>query len=106
VEGHTDSVGSDAYNQTLSEKRANSVRQYLVNKGYPDDKITAVGMGETSPIADNTTKEGRAENRRVEFHLQIAPGSNVKVKHQDSGPTYKEGDPVPEGSAGERRLRK
>lgn len=105
VEGHTDSVGSDAYNQGLSEKRANSVRTYLVSKGYPSEKITAVGMGEGSPISDNTTKAGRAENRRVEFHLQLAPGAKVKVQRKDSSPTYKEGDPVPEGSSGERRTR-
>ncbi len=95
VEGHTDSVGSDAYNDKLSEQRANSVRTYFVKKGYPADKITAVGMGEGTPVADNATKEGRAENRRVEFHLQLTPGANVKVeKKKEYSPTYEEGDRV------------
>lgn len=96
VEGHTDSVGSDAYNQRLSENRAGAVRQYMVGKGYPSDKITAVGMGEGSPVADNATKAGRAQNRRVEFHLQLKPGAKVKVQKKETGPTYEEGDTAPE----------
>ncbi len=68
VEGHTDSVGSDASNQTLSQKRADSVRNYLTSTaGLPGDQIVAVGFGETRPIASNDTAEGRAQNRRVEF---------------------------------------
>ena len=97
VEGHTDSVGSDAYNQALSERRAASVREYLVTHGISSDKVTSAGMGEGSPIADNSTKAGRAENRRTEFHLQLAPGSRVRVNKGDSSPTFQEGDPVPEG---------
>ncbi len=99
VEGHTDSVGSDSYNQTLSEERANSVRAFLVNKGYPSEKITAVGMGETSPIADNSTKDGRSQNRRVEFHLQVQPGTDIKVQKKDGAesPKFQEGDNVKEG---------
>lgn len=97
VEGHTDSVGSDAYNQSLSERRAASVREYLVSHGIPSEKVTSAGMGEGSPIADNSTKAGRAENRRTEFHLQISPGSRVRVNKGDSSPTFQEGDPVPEG---------
>jgi outer membrane protein OmpA-like peptidoglycan-associated protein len=97
IEGHTDGVGSDAYNQHLSENRAASVRQYMVGKGYPADKITAVGMGEGSPVADNATKAGRAQNRRVEFHLQLKPGAKVKIQEKASGPTYEEGDTAPEG---------
>ncbi len=95
IEGHTDSVGSDEYNQKLSEERANAVRMFMVNKGYADAQGTAVGMGEGSPISDNTTKAGRAQNRRVEFHLQIRPGANVKVQKRDgsSSPTYEDGDP-------------
>lgn len=93
VEGHTDHVGSDEYNQKLSEERASSVRVYLVKQGYPSDKIHAVGAGETNPIDDNTTKSGRAKNRRVEFHLQLPGDSNVKVqKNIDTSPTYEEGD--------------
>jgi len=94
VEGHTDSYGTDAYNQKLSERRANSVMNYLTSHGIPADKISAVGMGESKPVADNTTKVGRAQNRRVEFHLQIAEGSNVKVKESSQeAPHYEEGDP-------------
>ena len=66
LEGHTDSVGNDAYNQKLSEKRANAVAKALKDLGVSASKITTVGYGETKPIADNKTKEGRAENRRVE----------------------------------------
>lgn len=65
IEGHTDSVGSDVYNQRLSERRANSVRQYLLSRGVPPDVVTAVGVGEAQPEADNATPEGRALNRRV-----------------------------------------
>jgi outer membrane protein OmpA-like peptidoglycan-associated protein len=67
VEGYTDSVGSDAANQKLSKDRAESVRAYLVSKGVPSDKITAVGKGKANPVASNDTPEGRANNRRVEI---------------------------------------
>jgi OOP family OmpA-OmpF porin len=66
VEGHTDSIGSDVYNQKLSERRANAVRDYMVSQGIDSSRITTRGYGETRPIADNKTEEGRAENRRVE----------------------------------------
>jgi OOP family OmpA-OmpF porin len=67
ITGHTDSVGSDAYNQGLSERRANAVRSYLVNQGADGNMLEAKGMGESKPVASNDTKEGRAKNRRVEF---------------------------------------
>src|SRR5690606_35044373 len=67
--GHTDSVGSEAYNQGLSERRANSVKNYLVSKGVPADRIYTEGKGETSPVASNSTREGRAQNRRVEIEI-------------------------------------
>lgn len=67
VEGHTDWIGSDAYNQRLSEKRARSVVDYLVKHGVDRSRLTAVGYGEKNPIADNHTTEGRAMNRRTEF---------------------------------------
>jgi outer membrane protein OmpA-like peptidoglycan-associated protein len=67
LQGHTDSKGSDSYNQTLSEKRANSVSTYLVSKGIAQSRITAKGFGETMPKYDNETEEGRSQNRRVEF---------------------------------------
>ena len=67
--GHTDSVGSDAYNQTLSTKRADAVKAYLVSKGVEKNRIYTEGKGESSPIADNKTKEGQAKNRRVEVEV-------------------------------------
>lgn len=65
IEGHTDNVGADAYNQTLSDRRANSVREYLVSKGIDPSRLTSAGFGETQPIASNNTAAGRAQNRRV-----------------------------------------
>ena len=71
VEGHTDSVGNDAYNQKLSERRAGAVRDVLVNQfGVEADRINAVGYGEARPVADNATSEGRAVNRRVEAAVE------------------------------------
>ena len=67
--GHTDSRGSDEYNQALSERRANSVAQYLISKGVVEARIEAVGFGEKAPIADNATDAGRSLNRRVELSL-------------------------------------
>ena len=67
VEGHTDSIGSDEYNQTLSEKRADSVRDYLVSNGVSNEKVIARGLGKTDPVADNKTAAGRKLNRRVEM---------------------------------------
>ena len=67
LEGHTDSIGTDEYNQKLSERRAASVKNYLIKKGAIDKrKITSTSYGESKPVASNNTKEGRAENRRVE----------------------------------------
>ena len=71
VEGHTDSVGTDAYNQRLSERRANAVREVLVNEyGVAGDRVDSVGYGESRPVADNATAEGRAINRRVEAEVE------------------------------------
>jgi len=67
--GHTDSIGAEAYNQKLSERRANSVKEYLVSKGVPADRIYTEGKGELQPVADNQTREGRAQNRRVEIEI-------------------------------------
>jgi outer membrane protein OmpA-like peptidoglycan-associated protein len=67
VEGHTDSVGGEEYNQLLSERRAQSVRDYLVQQGVPAGSITAAGFGKTQPVATNQTAEGRQRNRRVEL---------------------------------------
>lgn len=70
IEGHTDSQGASAPNQVLSEKRANTVMNYLVGKGVASSRLSAVGFGEEYPVADNKTKAGRAENRRVEINLR------------------------------------
>ena len=71
IEGHTDSQGNDDLNMKLSEKRANAVKNYLVSKGVDATRLTAVGYGETKPIADNETTEGRAQNRRVELKIKF-----------------------------------
>lgn len=70
VVGHTDSMGTDAYNQKLSERRAAAVKNYLVSKGISAKTIVASGKGESSPVASNSTEEGRAKNRRVEVDIQ------------------------------------
>jgi OOP family OmpA-OmpF porin len=69
IEGHTDSTGPDAYNQGLSERRANSVRKYLEQHGITASRLTSVGFGEAKPISTNDTREGRALNRRVELQV-------------------------------------
>ena len=67
--GHTDSVGSDAYNQKLSIRRSESVKAYLVSKGIENNRVYTEGKGEKQPVADNKTAEGRAKNRRVEIEV-------------------------------------
>ncbi len=71
IAGHTDSTGSNQYNQTLSERRADSVGQYFIAQGIPSVRILAKGYGETMPVATNSTAQGRQQNRRVE--LTLAP---------------------------------
>jgi OOP family OmpA-OmpF porin len=68
--GHTDSIGTDAYNQKLSERRAAAVKDYLVSKGIPASKITTIGKGESQPVATNKTAEGRQKNRRVDIEFK------------------------------------
>jgi outer membrane protein OmpA-like peptidoglycan-associated protein len=82
IEGYTDSIGSDEYNQTLSDKRAESVRDYLVSSGVSMNNVAAQGMGKTDPVADNSTAAGRKLNRRVEMIVsgdvigtQLTPGA-------------------------------
>jgi OOP family OmpA-OmpF porin len=67
--GHTDSIGTDAYNQRLSVRRAEAVKAYLVSKGIERNRVYTEGKGEKQPVADNRTKEGRAKNRRVEIEV-------------------------------------
>ncbi len=83
VQGHTDSQGNDAYNMDLSQRRAEQVRAYLINKSVVADRLDAKGYGETQPIGDNATVKGRAANRRVVFKLV---GDASGVRQQQSGP--------------------
>lgn len=73
IEGHTDAQGSDAHNLELSQRRADAVRTFLIQRGYTAGLVRAVGVGEAQPLADNTTDEGRANNRRVELIVQPVP---------------------------------
>jgi outer membrane protein OmpA-like peptidoglycan-associated protein len=75
VVGHTDAQGTDAQNQKLSEDRAKAVRNYLVSQGIDQDRIRSEGKGKSQPLTDNTSAEGRANNRRVEIILEKSPGS-------------------------------
>jgi len=67
--GHTDAIGTVAYNQKLSVRRANAVKNYLVSKGIEANRVYVEGKGKSQPVADNKTKEGRAKNRRVEIEV-------------------------------------
>lgn len=73
--GHTDWVGPDAYNQKLSERRAEAVKAYLVSKGVDPQKVYTEGKGEKQPVADNNSREGRAKNRRVEIEVVANRGT-------------------------------
>jgi len=74
VQGHTDSTGSEQLNQELSERRAGSVRGYLVNRGVDPDRLAAIGYGETYPVASNDSESGRQQNRRVDVLLRAKSG--------------------------------
>jgi outer membrane protein OmpA-like peptidoglycan-associated protein len=71
IEGHTDSVGDAKHNQALSERRAGAVRTVLVSRGVQEKQIEVYGFGETKPVADNGSADGRAKNRRVELHIDV-----------------------------------
>jgi outer membrane protein OmpA-like peptidoglycan-associated protein len=77
IEGYTDNVGTDAFNQTLSEQRANTVREYLVQQGLDANSVSARGFGPTIPVASNDTAKGRQQNRRVEI---IVSGEVIGTK--------------------------
>ena len=79
IEGHTDSKGATEYNMKLSQMRALAVKSYLESKGISADRISALGYGESRPIASNDTEEGRAKNRRVEFTVQKPDGSLIST---------------------------
>jgi outer membrane protein OmpA-like peptidoglycan-associated protein len=80
VEGHTDNKGNPDRNLDLSQKRANSVKKYLVNKGVPAEILNAIGFGMTKPVDDNNTEEGRYKNRRVEFIIVTDDGTEIRSK--------------------------
>ena len=96
VQGHTDNVGKPAFNMQLSDKRAQSVRKYLVEHGVPENQLTAKGYGDTKPIESNKTAKGRALNRRVEFDItfeevkieeimdQVQPAQTDSIQPTDS----------------------
>jgi outer membrane protein OmpA-like peptidoglycan-associated protein len=94
VEGYTDNVGSENFNQTLSEKRADAVRDYLTSQGVAMTNIGAAGYGMSDPIADNSTSQGRAENRRVQM---VVSGSSIGVQESAPGTTQSQ-QSVPSGS--------
>jgi outer membrane protein OmpA-like peptidoglycan-associated protein len=73
VDGHTDNVGGDEYNQRLSEERAEAVRDYLVAQGVSRSSVNAIGFGKTHPVASNDTASGRQQNRRVEIVVSGEP---------------------------------
>jgi outer membrane protein OmpA-like peptidoglycan-associated protein len=81
VEGYTDNIGSDEYNQKLSQERADAVREFLVSQSVPDGNISAAGYGKSDPVADNSSNSGRAQNRRVEM---VVSGASIGV--QESAP--------------------
>jgi outer membrane protein OmpA-like peptidoglycan-associated protein len=72
IEGYTDSVGTQEYNQGLSERRAESVRSYLIAQGVDSSRLAASGRGESNPVADNASSDGRQQNRRVEVVISNA----------------------------------
>jgi outer membrane protein OmpA-like peptidoglycan-associated protein len=94
VEGYTDNVGSQQYNLTLSQQRGDAVRDYLISQGVAAGNITATGYGMSSPVADNSTSAGRAQNRRVNL---VVSGSAIGV--QQSQPTATTPEPMPQGQS-------
>lgn len=85
VEGHTDNAGPDDYNMNLSKQRATSVSDYLVSQGIAKSRLTTKWYGENQPIADNTTKEGKAKNRRVELAIVASEALKKEAKQQVKG---------------------
>jgi outer membrane protein OmpA-like peptidoglycan-associated protein len=96
VEGYTDSIGSDEYNQKLSEQRAEGVKDYLVGQSVSDANISATGYGKNDPIADNSSASGRAQNRRVEL---VVSGSAIGIEQQSSPGAQSSAPTAPAGNA-------
>jgi OOP family OmpA-OmpF porin len=101
IEGHTDSTGSDKHNQQLSSQRASAVRDYLVQHGVVADRLASQGWGESKPIGDNSTAEGREQNRRVEFViLEQAPIARTYEVDQKTGERHEVAQPPVAPAAG------
>jgi outer membrane protein OmpA-like peptidoglycan-associated protein len=96
VEGYTDNIGSDGYNQKLSEERAGTVKDYLASQGVAQNNISAAGYGKNDPVADNSTNQGRAENRRVQL---VVSGSSIGVQESAPGTSGAQMEP-PAGNGG------
>jgi outer membrane protein OmpA-like peptidoglycan-associated protein len=92
VEGYTDNIGTDDYNQKLSEERAGTVRQYLVSQSVTDANVTAAGFGKSDPVADNSTDQGRAQNRRVEL---VVSGAAIGIEQSAPGAQGMSSQPAP-----------
>jgi len=104
VEGHASSDGADEYNLKLSDRRAKAVRAYLITQGVSKDALVAKGFGETKPIADNNTEEGREKNRRVEFNIieQDVVQKKVQIDPKTGKETVLEEKKIP-GKAAEKK---
>ncbi|MGA2397078.1 MAG: OmpA family protein [Steroidobacteraceae bacterium] len=88
IQGHTDSIGSVAYNLNLSQRRAEAVKAYLISEGVSASVLTAKGYGKATPIASNDTAEGRAQNRRVAFEIRNAPAHvNIVTENASAAST-------------------
>jgi outer membrane protein OmpA-like peptidoglycan-associated protein len=90
VEGYTDSVGGDEFNQKLSENRADAVRAFLLTQGVQEGNITAMGYGKAKPVADNATAQGRAQNRRVQL---VVSGDAIGVEQSTQDAASATGSP-------------
>lgn len=102
VEGYTDSIGSDEYNQKLSEQRADSVKDFLVAQSVPQNNVSAEGLGKNDPVADNSTSSGRAQNRRVEL---VVTGQAIGIEGENPAQNDRENQPdqqqnMPNGGQG------
>ena len=95
VEGYTDNIGSDEYNQKLSEERADGVRDYLVSQSVKDDNVTAEGYGKSNPVADNSSNAGRAQNRRVQL---VVSGDAIGVQESAPGAQSQAPSATPAGA--------